>query len=232
MREGRRHGLPQRVEPGINVRLELLVTERGQVHLKRRLVHEPVDAQVDINACAGDSRRWRRRASCRIRPPAAALQPAALRTRRPWTDGTAALPPVIVAGRWVVHRRPGLRDLRSQDCRGDCVAAASNAARPSLCSQAVSGACCSRRRERVKAMEHRVDPPLAAAGAAGHTLASTAQPTRISWGDRSPAQSRRDARAGPQGRHQDRSNTTDVEDSPIRRWCSRRATRVTSRLIA
>jgi hypothetical protein len=53
MREGRRHGLPQRVEPGINVRLALLVTGCGQVHLKRRLVHEPVDAQVDINACAG-----------------------------------------------------------------------------------------------------------------------------------------------------------------------------------
>jgi hypothetical protein len=41
------------MEPGINVRLELLVTDWGQVHLKRRLVHEPVDAQVDINACAG-----------------------------------------------------------------------------------------------------------------------------------------------------------------------------------
>ena len=53
MREGCRHGLPQRVELGINVRLELLVTGCGQVHLQRRLVHEPVDAQVDINECAG-----------------------------------------------------------------------------------------------------------------------------------------------------------------------------------
>src|SRR4029453_15373675 len=35
------------------------------------------------------------------------FQPAALRTRGPWTDGTAALPPVTVAGRWAVHRRPG-----------------------------------------------------------------------------------------------------------------------------
>jgi hypothetical protein len=39
--------------PGINVRLALLVTGCGQVHLKRRLVYEPVDAQVDINECAG-----------------------------------------------------------------------------------------------------------------------------------------------------------------------------------
>jgi hypothetical protein len=53
MREGCRHGLPQRVESGINVSLELLVTGCGQVHLKRRIVHEPVDAQVDINECAG-----------------------------------------------------------------------------------------------------------------------------------------------------------------------------------
>jgi hypothetical protein len=41
------------VEPGINVRLALLVTGCGQVHLKRRLVHEPVDAPVDINEGAG-----------------------------------------------------------------------------------------------------------------------------------------------------------------------------------
>src|SRR4029450_11173791 len=36
------------------------------------------------------------------------FQPAAaLRTLEPRTDGTAALPPVTVAGRWVVPRRPG-----------------------------------------------------------------------------------------------------------------------------
>src|SRR4029434_4194508 len=36
------------------------------------------------------------------------FQPAAaLRTLGPWTDGTAALPPVTVDGRWLVHRRPG-----------------------------------------------------------------------------------------------------------------------------
>jgi hypothetical protein len=53
MREGRRQGLAQRVKPGINVRLELLVTGCGQVHLKRRLVHETIEAPVDINECAG-----------------------------------------------------------------------------------------------------------------------------------------------------------------------------------
>src|SRR5215475_11733574 len=39
-------------------------------------------------------------------------------------------------------------------------------------------------------MEHRVAPPLATAGAAGHTPASMLQATQTSSGDRSPAQGR------------------------------------------
>jgi hypothetical protein len=53
MREGRRHGLAQPVEPGIHSRGELLVTERGQVDLDCCLVHEPVNAAVEIHECAG-----------------------------------------------------------------------------------------------------------------------------------------------------------------------------------
>src|SRR4029434_5205256 len=49
-------------------------------------------------------------------------------------------------------------------------------------------------------------PPLAAAGAVGHTLAPMLQATPTSWGDRSPAQGRSDRLGGLHGRHQDRSN--------------------------
>jgi hypothetical protein len=52
-REERRHGLPQRVEPGIDGRGELLMTGCGQVHLQRRLVYETIKALVDIDERTG-----------------------------------------------------------------------------------------------------------------------------------------------------------------------------------
>jgi hypothetical protein len=53
IRKERRQGLAQHVEPGIDSRCEALVTGEGQVHLQRRLVHEPVDAPVEIDKRAG-----------------------------------------------------------------------------------------------------------------------------------------------------------------------------------
>jgi hypothetical protein len=53
MREGHRQGLAERVEPGIDGRRELLVTGEGQVHLKRRLVQDTVEAPVEINERPG-----------------------------------------------------------------------------------------------------------------------------------------------------------------------------------
>jgi hypothetical protein len=53
MREGGRQDLPQRVEPGIDGRGELLMTGYRQVHLQRRLVDKTIQAPVDIDERTG-----------------------------------------------------------------------------------------------------------------------------------------------------------------------------------